>query len=124
MEKINPSLPQSALEDDIKQCERIGSSELLSDNEAFHKLLVEGVKVDVQHDGIMRGEIVYLVDFEDVSNNDFVVVNQFTLIDSVNNPKVLSFYKDNSFLAIQSDEESESIKMIKPYFEELEYIPQ
>ena len=68
VEKINPSLPQSAIEDAIKQIVRIKSSELLSDNETFHKLLVEGVKVDVQRDGITRGEIVHLVDFDDVKN--------------------------------------------------------
>ncbi len=82
VEKINPSLPQSAIEDAIKQIERIKSSELLSDNETFHKLLVEGVKVDIQRDGITRGEIVHLVDFDDVNNNDFVVANQFTIIEN------------------------------------------
>lgn len=82
MVRINPALAPSAIEDAVKQVERIKSSELLSDNETFHKLLVEGVKVDVQKDGITRGEIVHLVDFEDVSNNDFVVANQFTIIEN------------------------------------------
>lgn len=82
VEKINPALPYSAIEDAIKQIERIKSSELLSDNETFHKLLVEGVKVDVQRDGITRGEIVHLADFDNVSNNDFVVANQFTIIEN------------------------------------------
>lgn len=82
LEKINPSLHVSALQDAIKQLERIKSSELLRDNETFHKLLVEGVKVDVQREGITRGEIVHLVDFDDVNSNDFVVVNQFTMIEN------------------------------------------
>lgn len=91
--KINPSLPQSAIEDAVKQIERIKSSELLSDNETFHKLLVEGVKVDVQRDGITRGEIVHLVDFDDVSNNDFVVANQLTIIENGHNkrPDIILF---------------------------------
>lgn len=91
--KINPSLPQSAIEDAIKQTQRIKSSELLSDNETFHKLLVEGVKVDIQRDGITRGEIVHLVDFDDVSNNDFVVANQFTIIENGRNirPDIILF---------------------------------
>lgn len=75
-------LPQSAIEDAIKQIQRIKSSELLSDNETFHKLLVEGVKVDLQREGITRGEIVHLVDFDNVSKNDFVVANQFTIIEN------------------------------------------
>ncbi|MDD3476294.1 MAG: type I restriction endonuclease subunit R [Sulfurimonas sp.] len=103
VEKINPSLPQSALHDAIKQCERIKSSELLSDNETFHKLLVEGVKVDVQRDGITRGEIVHLVDFDDVSNNDFVVANQFTIIENGHNkrPDIILFVNGLPLVVIE-----------------------
>ena len=103
VEKINPSLPQSAIEDAIKQIERIKSSELLSDNETFHKLLVEGVKVDVQRDGITRGEIVHLVDFNDVSNNDFVVANQFTIIENGHNkrPDIILFINGLPLVVIE-----------------------
>lgn len=102
-EKINPSLPQSAIEDAIKQIERIKSSELLSDNETFHKLLVEGVKVDIQRDGITRGEIVHLVDFDDVSNNDFVVANQFTIIENGHNkrPDIILFINGLPLVVIE-----------------------
>jgi type I restriction enzyme R subunit len=93
LEKINPSLPYSAIEDAIKQIERIKSSELLSDNETFHKLLVEGVKVDVRYEDTTRGEIVHLVDFDDVKNNDFVVANQFTITENGHNkrPDIILF---------------------------------
>lgn len=103
VEKINPSLPQSAIEDAIKQIERIKSSELLSDNETFHKLLVEGVKVDIQRDGITRGEIVHLVDFDDVSNNDFVVANQFTIIENGHNkrPDIILFINGLPLVVIE-----------------------
>lgn len=101
--KINPSLPQSAIEDAIKQTQRIKSSELLSDNETFHKLLVEGVKVDIQRDGITRGEIVHLVDFDDVSNNDFVVANQFTIIENGHNkrPDIILFVNGLPLVVIE-----------------------
>lgn len=103
MEKINPSLPQSAIEDAIKQIDRIKSSELLSDNETFHKLLVEGVKVDIQRDGITRGEIVHLVDFETTSNNDFVVANQFTIIENGHNkrPDIILFINGLPLVVIE-----------------------
>ncbi len=41
---------------------------------------------------------------------------RFILLDAINNKTVLSFYEQNAFFAIEDDEESESIKMIKPYF--------
>lgn len=42
---------------------------------------------------------------------------RFVLIDSVNNDKVIEFYKQNSFIEIEKDSKLKSIKMIKPYFE-------
>ena len=42
---------------------------------------------------------------------------RFVLIDSVNNDKVINFYEQNSFIAIENDKSLKSIKMIKPYFE-------
>lgn len=41
----------------------------------------------------------------------------FVLIDSVNDDKVINFYKENSFIALENDKSLKSIKMIKPYFE-------
>ncbi len=42
---------------------------------------------------------------------------RFVLIDSVNDDKVINFYKENSFIALENDKSLKSIKMIKPYFE-------
>lgn len=42
---------------------------------------------------------------------------RFVLIDSVNDEKVIEFYKQNSFIALENDKSLKSIKMIKPYFE-------
>lgn len=42
---------------------------------------------------------------------------RFVLIDSVNNDKVINFYRENSFVEIEKDKKLKSIKMIKPYFE-------
>ena len=79
---INQNLHVKTIEEAIKQIERLKTTELLADNEAFHKMLTEGITVEVQKDGITRGEIVKLIDFDDVSNNDFVVSNQFTIVEN------------------------------------------
>lgn len=42
---------------------------------------------------------------------------RFVLIDSVNDERVINFYKANSFIALENDKSLKSIKMIKPYFE-------
>ncbi|MBE0513419.1 type I restriction endonuclease subunit R [Sulfurimonas sp.] len=79
---INPTLEYDLIEYAIKQCQRLRSTELLRDNETFHKVLTEGITVEVQRDGVTRGEIVKLIDFDDVSRNDFVVSNQFTIVEN------------------------------------------
>ncbi|MBW6489472.1 type I restriction endonuclease subunit R, partial [Sulfurimonas sp.] len=79
---INPALDYDLIEYAIKQCQRLRSTELLTDNETFHKMLTEGITVEVQREGVTRGEIVKLIDFDDVSRNDFVVSNQFTIVEN------------------------------------------
>ena len=73
--RINPVLPVTAIEDAVKQIQRIHSPQLIANNETFHRLLTEGVKVSYQKDGRERGDLVWLVDFQNPDNNDFVVCN-------------------------------------------------
>ena len=88
IDRINLTIPNNAKEDALKQVLRIGTPDLLTDNETFHKILTEGINVTYQKDGIQRGDIVKLVDFDTVNNNEFNVVNQFTVIENNNNKRV------------------------------------
>jgi type I site-specific restriction-modification system R (restriction) subunit/very-short-patch-repair endonuclease len=91
--RINPRIPAAAQEEAVKQVARIASPELLVNNEVFHRMLTEGVKVDYQQDGNTRGDLVWLVDFANPANNDLLVVNQFTVVENGKNkrPDVLLF---------------------------------
>jgi len=80
--RINPSIPADIREDAIKQILRLNSPELLANNEAFHRMLIEGIKVAYQRDGQRRGDLVWLIDFNNPDNNDFLVANQFTVIEN------------------------------------------
>ena len=77
--RINPQIPSAAQDEAIAQVLRIASPDVLANNEAFHRLLTEGVPVSVQVGGESRGDFVRLVDFDALDMNDFVVVNQFTI---------------------------------------------
>ena len=91
--RLNPSLPAAVLDEAVKTVLRIGSTDLLADNEQFHELLTQGVTVSVYEQGEERGKKVWLVDFDDPWNNDFAVVNQFTVIENGHNlrPDVVLF---------------------------------
>ncbi len=80
VKRINKFIPADAQAEAIKEIQRIASPELLANNEAFHRLLTEGIPVSKRIDGDDRGDRVWLIDFKNPYNNDFVVANQFTVV--------------------------------------------
>lgn len=101
--RINPTLPTAALDEAIKTTQRISSPELLANNEVFHRLLTEGVNVSYQKDGNTRGDLVWLVDFDNPDNNEFVVANQFTIIENNQNkrPDIILFVNGLPLVVIE-----------------------
>ena len=79
---INPNVPADSLDEALKEIQRINSPELLANNEAFHRMLTEGIKVSYQKEGNDRGDLVWLIDFEHPENNEFIAANQFTVKES------------------------------------------
>jgi type I restriction enzyme R subunit len=77
--RLNPNMPSSAHEDAYKQVLDMGQPALLSGNRAFHRVLVAGVPVQYQKDGETRGDFVRLIDWHDVSRNEWLAVQQFTI---------------------------------------------
>lgn len=84
--RLNPDLTPERRDETLRRILRASSADLLMDGCDFHKLLVEGVDIEYRHDdGSMRTVPVRLFDFENPENNDFVAINQLTVIqDKVN----------------------------------------
>lgn len=93
IDRLNPTIPYDAREEALKKVLRTNSPNLLINNETFHKYLTEGVDVEVRRDDGIRGDKVYLVDFENPDNNEFLALNQFTIIENNNNrrPDIILF---------------------------------
>jgi len=91
--RINPNIPLDAQEAAIQKVLRIASPDLLHNNELFHEELVEKVKIPYQQNGYERSHEVALIDFENPGNNQFLVVNQFTIMENNQHkrPDVLLF---------------------------------
>jgi type I restriction enzyme R subunit len=79
--RLNPGLPGGALEDAYKKIVRLPAPGLLTANREFHRSLVDGVGVEYPQEGRIVGARVRLFDFEQPENNDFLVVNQFTVVE-------------------------------------------
>lgn len=90
---INPDIPRATLEQVAAQIAKPESPVLIQNNKAFHQLLLEGVKIEFKQGGKSKTDYVQLVDFSTVANNQFLVVNQYTLTGSKGNrrPDVIVF---------------------------------
>jgi type I restriction enzyme R subunit len=82
--RLNPTIPADQLNQAQREIFNIASSDLLNNNEIFHKYLTEGITVEYQKNGETRGEPVNLIDWHN-DNNEFLVVNQFTVIEDNHN---------------------------------------
>lgn len=93
IQKLNPHIPADAQEQALNIVQRIASPDLLNNNETFHKLLIEKVKVPYQQEGYERSHEVALIDFENPLDNEFLVINQYTVIENNQNkrPDILLF---------------------------------
>ena len=92
--RLNPGIPEEAREDALRKVLRVGTPALVQTNRAFHRMLRDSVSVEYPRvDGSIAGDHVRLVDFDDVRANDWLAVNQFTVIEGQNNrrPDIVVF---------------------------------
>lgn len=120
--RINPAIPLDTQEEAIKEIQRIHSPELLTNNESFHRLLTEGIKITYQKDGQQRGDLVWLIDFEQPTNNQFVVTNQYTIIEDGNNkrPDVLLFINGIPLVVLELKNAADENASVKSAFRQIE----
>ncbi len=93
LQKINPHIPVSVLKTVSHQIAKPETPILIKSNKAFHRLLLEGVKVEFKDGDKSKTDYVQLIDFSNVDNNQFLVVNQYTITGSKGNrrPDVIVF---------------------------------
>ncbi|PTM85354.1 type I restriction endonuclease subunit R [Dietzia psychralcaliphila] len=92
--RINPGTDPALISEALKSIQRAESQSPIEENYRLHKLITEGVPVEHRgKDGLLRTSRLWLVDFEDPANNDWVAINQFTIVENGKNrrPDVLVF---------------------------------
>ncbi|MBU1044350.1 MAG: type I restriction endonuclease subunit R, partial [Candidatus Omnitrophica bacterium] len=116
--RINPNIGSDQREDAIKQILRLNSPELITNNETFHRMLTEGIKVSVQERGYDRGDLVWLIDFANPDNNDFVVANQFTVVQNDVNkrPDIILFVNGIPLVVIELKNPADENATVKSAF--------
>lgn len=100
--RINPTIPLEALSQAERQILNLPSQNLIDNNEAFHRMLTEGIEVEyrrqnkpntnkknaiIQNENAydpheIKGDKVMLIDYANTENNEFLVCNQFTVVEN------------------------------------------
>ena len=92
--KLNPALKTETRADAVKQVLQTQTPSIVAENRRLHRYIIEGVPVQVRrNDGTITGDQVRLIDFDDPDANDWLAVNQYTVIEHKANrrPDVVIF---------------------------------
>lgn len=92
LRRIDPGADAALVAEAVKTVRRAESQSPIDENARLHKLITEGVPVEHRgDDGLLRTTRLWLVDFDEPENNDWVAVNQFTIVENGKNrrPDVL-----------------------------------
>lgn len=83
LDRLNPALPSDALDDAFRKLLRPDGADLIQQNRALHRLLVDGVTVEYRNgDGAIRGAQARVIDFDRPEENDWLAVNQFSVTEA------------------------------------------
>ncbi len=79
LQRINPNIPKSSIDHALSQLLNPNIPAMMSSNRQVHNWLTKGIKVEFDQDGQQIGKQLKVIDFDNPSNNDWLVVNQFTV---------------------------------------------
>lgn len=103
VDALNPTISEEVRSQALRQVLNLPTQNLMDNNEAFHRFLTEGIEVEVMGAEGIKGDKVKLIDFDNVGNNEFLVCNQFTVIENNINkrPDVILFINGLPLVVIE-----------------------
>lgn len=119
---INPATTINQIEEAMREVMTEGHPGLIMNNRDFHYYLTEGIDVTTHENGEEINEKLWLIDTENVENNDFLAVNQFTIIEGNNNkrPDVVVFINGLPMVVFELKSSSNESVGITEAFNQLE----
>src|SRR3989304_3943130 len=122
IQRLNPNIPADAGEQALRDVQRINSPDLLANNEAFHRFLTDGVPVQYRLDDNEKNDYVWLIDFANPLNNEFLVVNQYTVIENNQNkrPDILLFVNGIPLVLIELKNAADASATVRRAFDQIQ----
>jgi type I restriction enzyme R subunit len=121
IDTLNPNIPKEAKEQAIRQVLNLPSQNLIDNNETFHRMLTEGIEVEYMSKRGIKGDKVWLIDYETVSNNEFIVCNQFTVTENniTKRPDVVLFVNGLPLVVIELKNPTDETATLQKAFTQL-----
>ena len=129
IDRLNPTLNYEAKDAAFRKLLRFESTDPLISNETVHKYITEGIEVEVRLEDGVRGQQVKIIDFENPENNEFLVINQLTIIEGNSNkrPDIILFINGLPLVVIELKNATDENATVKSAFNQLQtykqYIP-
>jgi type I restriction enzyme R subunit len=122
IDRLNPTVPDTARQEAMKAALSVFSLQLIDANETFHKMLSEGVPIQVQKDGQERGGRVWLVDFQNPEKNVFFAINQFTVVERNQNkrPDVIIYVNGLPLVVIELKNPADASATIRKAYDQIQ----
>jgi len=99
---INPDLPTAAIKEALNKLRHIPMGDLVSRNETFMDYLQNGIEVTFCEEGKNCSQIVYLIDYDNVGKNSFVIANQWKISENSNRrPDIIIFVNGLPLVVIE-----------------------
>ena len=119
---LNPDIPLEAREQAFQQITTLNTPDFLNNNETFHQYLTEGIEIEYQWNGETRGGKVWLIDFNHPENNEFLAVNQFTIIEDNHNrrPDIILFINGLPLVVIELKNATDAKANLKAAYNQLQ----
>lgn len=81
IERMNKEIEFEQIQEVIRTVRNLDNNNTILNNKQFTKYLLEGISVPIQENGETKYKTVKILDFENIQNNTFKAINQYTIIE-------------------------------------------
>lgn len=120
--RLNPHIPTDAREDAMRKALRFDHPSLIENNQRFHRFVVEGVPVEYRAKDRIVHDHVELIDFANLDNNDWLVVNEFTVIEDRHQrrPDIVVFVNGLPLAVFELKNPADAVATVRDAFQQLQ----
>lgn len=115
--KINSNVTDEQVTEVLRQIKNLEHNNTILNNKQFTKYLLEGCQVPINENGETRYKTIKIVDFDNISNNTFKAINQYTIIEhSEKRPDIIIFINGLPLVVVElKSTVREDVKLIDGY---------